>query len=77
MTKETLPADGAAINAIATALGAVVFAMTRRLPEGERAAFAEDFAVMAQAQSDAGKPTNEMMLRDLHQAALRAAKTVG
>lgn len=71
-----LPPDGAAINAIARALGAVVFATVRRLPAAEREAFAQDLALMAQAQSDSGDTTGETLLIDLHQAAVRAARSV-
>lgn len=75
MGNETkIPLDATAVNAIVRALGAVVFATVRRLPEAERAAFAEDLAVMAQAQNDTGDSIGEMLLIDLHQAAVRAAK---
>lgn len=66
--------DAKALNAVITALGAVVFATVRRLPEDERAAFAEDLAVMSQARSDAGDTIAETLLIDLHRAAVAAAK---
>ena len=74
MDQEKLPADGAAINALATGLGAMVFAIVRRMPASDQAAFANDLAVMAQGQNDAGNTTSEKLLIDLHQAALRAGK---
>lgn len=75
MSNAPLAVNAETINALSTGLGAIVFAIVRRLPEGERAAFANDLAVMAQAQSDVGKTTAETLLIDLHQAAVRAAKT--
>lgn len=66
--------DAKALNAVVTALGAVVFATVRRLPEAERKAFADDLAVMAAARSDAGDTTGETLLIDMHRAAVAAAK---
>lgn len=72
-----IQADAQAMNALAKAIGAVVFATVRRLPATERAAFAEDLAEMAQERNDAGDTIGEMLLIDLHQAAVTAARMVG
>ncbi len=72
-----IPADAKAMNALAKAIGAVVFATVRRLPKHEREAFAQDLALMAQERSDAGDTTGEMLLIDLHQAAVAAARMSG
>lgn len=73
MSNETqIPASGEAMNALAKAMGAIVFATVRRLPVVERRAFANDLAEMAQVQSDAGDPIAEMLLIDMHQAAMRS-----
>ncbi len=74
MSKQEIKADAAAMNGLACAIGAVVFATVRRLPASEREAFANDLAQMAQARNDAGDPIGEMLLIDLHQAAVRAAR---
>lgn len=68
-----IPADAQAMNALATAMGAVVFAMVRRLPVVEQRAFAQDLATMAQERQDAGDTTTEMVLMDLHAAAVAAS----
>lgn len=76
MGNEThIPASGQAMNAMAKAIGAVVFATVRRLPATERAAFAEDLAAMAQERNDAGDTIGEMLLIDLHAAAMAAGRT--
>lgn len=67
-----IKADAAAMNALASAMGAVVFALVRRLPVTEQRAFAADLAVMAQERQDAGDLTTEMILMDLHAAAVAA-----
>jgi hypothetical protein len=72
-----IPADAKAMNALAKAIGAVVFATVRRLPATEREAFAEDLAAMAQERSDAGDTIGEMLLIDLHAAATAAGRTAG
>lgn len=78
MGNEThIPASGQAMNAMAKAIGAVVFATVRRLPAHERSAFANDLAAMAQERSDAGDTIGEMLLIDLHQAAVMAARMSG
>jgi hypothetical protein len=75
MGKEALKADAQAMNAIATAMGALTFALIRALPSDKREAFAADLAAMAQARNDAGDTTSEMLLMDLHRAAVAAAET--
>lgn len=69
-----IPASAEALNALAKAMGALTFAMVRRLPQVEREAFARDLADMAQERSDAGDTISEMLLIDLHRAATTAAK---
>ncbi|MFZ5520447.1 MAG: hypothetical protein ACOZD0_04505 [Pseudomonadota bacterium] len=61
------------MNALATAIGALVFATVRALPQDARAAFARDLARMADARSQAGDVTGETLLMDLHRAATMAA----
>lgn len=68
-----LNADAKAMNALACAIGAVVFAAVRRLPAVEQKAFAADLAVMAEARNAAGDTTGEMLLLDLHRAAVTAS----
>ena len=77
MNEGKLPLSADAVNAVVTALGAVVFATVRRLPPSERKGFADDLAVMAQACSDADNTTAEMLLIDLHRAAVGAAGNQG
>lgn len=66
-------ADAKGMNALASAIGAVVFATVRRLPAAEQRAFAQDLALMAEAQNAAGHTIAEMLLIDLHRAATTAA----
>lgn len=77
MGKETFPPNADTMNALATGLGAVVFAIVRRLPPHERQAFANDLASMAKARSNAGDTTAETLLIDLHRAAVAAAGSQG
>jgi len=74
MGKQTIPASAEAMNAMSTAMGALVFAVIRALPSEAHDGFARDLALMAQARSDAGDPIAEMLLIDLHRAAIAAAK---
>lgn len=74
MEKPAIPANAEAMNAITTAMGALVFAVIRALPSESHGGFARDLALMAQARSDAGDPIAEMLLIDLHRAAIAAAQ---
>ena len=77
MGNEKLKADAQAMNAMATALGALTFALIRALPADKRAGFASDMAAMAQARNEAGDTTAEMLLMDLHRAAIAATQSAG
>lgn len=68
-----IKADAQGMNALARAIGAVVFAAVRRLPAVEQRAFAADLALMAEERNAAGDTTSEMLLIDLHQAAMAAS----
>lgn len=68
-----LNADAKAMKALSCAIGAVVFATVRRLPVVEQKAFAADLAVMAEERNAAGDPIGEMLLLDLHRAAVTAS----
>lgn len=65
--------DDATLNAIVTALAAVVFAVTRRLSPSDHQAFCSDLARMASAREAAGEPIAETVLIDLHRAAQSAS----
>lgn len=73
MGNTSIPPNAEAMNAITTAMGALVFAVIRALPKDAHEGFARDLALMAQARSDAGDPIAEMLLIDLHRAAVAAS----
>ncbi len=68
----TQPLTAETVNAIVSALGAVVFATVRRLPPQEQQAFAKDLAAMAKAAEKSGETALETILIDLHNAAVKA-----
>jgi len=72
MLDMNLPADERGMNALVNSMGAVVFALVRRLPAGDQQAFAEDLAVMAMERSDAGDTMSHTLLQGLHAAATGA-----
>lgn len=69
----TIPMNADAMNAVINALGALVFATVRQLPEDKRAAFAQDLAKLAKNEEKRGDVTTETLLLDLHRAAIAAA----
>jgi len=66
---EKLPLDADTVNALFDALGATVMSLAQTLPPAQRAAFASNLARLAAAAEQAGRPTLETMLIDLHAAA--------
>ncbi|GKS96930.1 hypothetical protein [Acidovorax sp. SUPP2825] len=70
----TLPMNAETLNAIVNAMGALVFAAVRQLPEHKQAAFAEDLARLARNEERQGQLATETILLDLHRAAVAAAK---
>ena len=74
MSNETqMPMNAESMNAIVNALGALVFATVRQLPEDKQAAFASDLARLAKLEEKRGDATTESLLLDLHRAATAAA----
>ncbi|MFD2754272.1 hypothetical protein [Comamonas terrae] len=74
MSNETaLPLNAQSVNAIVNALGALVFATVRQLPEDKRAAFAQDLARLAKNEEKRGDVATETLLMDMHRAAVAAA----
>lgn len=73
MSNETqLPLNAESMNAIVNALGALVFATVRQLPEEKQAAFASDLARLAKNEEKRGDLSTETLLLDLHKAAMAA-----
>lgn len=70
---ETQPLNAETINAVVTALGALVFATVRQLPSDKQAGFAQDLARLAQAEEREGNTSTETLLMDMHRAAVAAA----
>ena len=68
-----MPMNAESMNAIVNALGALVFATVRQLPEDKQAAFANDLARLAQLEEQRGDLATETLLMDLHRAAMAAA----
>lgn len=68
-----MPMNAESMNAIVNALGALVFATVRQLPEDKQAAFANDLARLAQLEEQRGDLSTETLLMDLHRAAMAAA----
>lgn len=68
-----MPLNAESMNAIVNALGALVFATVRQLPEDKQAAFANDLARLAQLEEQRGDLSTETLLMDLHRAAMAAA----
>ena len=68
-----MPMNAESMNAIVSALGALVFATVRQLPEDKQAAFANDLARLAQLEEQRGDLSTETLLMDLHRAAMAAA----
>lgn len=75
MGNQQIKPDAAAMNAITTAMGALTFALVRALPANTREGFSRDLAMMAQARCDAGDQIAEMLIIDLHRAAVAASET--
>lgn len=74
MSNETAqPVNAETLNAIVNALGALVFATVRQLPEEQRAAFAKDLTWLAKHEKQRGELATETLLLDLHRAAVAAA----
>ena len=74
MSNETqMPMNAESMNAIVNALGALVFATVRQLPEDKQAAFASDLARLAQNEERQGQTATETILMDMHRAAVAAA----
>lgn len=74
MSNETqLPLNPETMNAIVNALGALVFATVRQLPEDKQTAFANDLARLAKLEEKRGDLATETLLLDLHRAATAAA----
>ena len=74
MSNETqMPMNAESMNAIVNALGALVFATVRQLPEDKQAAFASDLARLAKLEEKRGDLATETLLLDLHSAAMAAA----
>lgn len=75
MSNDTrLPLNAETANAIVNALGALVIATVRALPEQQRQAFADDLARLAKNEDLHGDATTETILLDLHRAARIAAR---
>lgn len=68
-----MPLNAESMNAIVNALGALVFATVRQLPEDRQAAFANDLVRLAQLEEQRGDLSTETLLMDLHRAAMAAA----
>ena len=66
-------ANAASMNAIATALGGIVFALTRQLDPARRLALARDLARQAQARNVVGDTTAGTLLLDVAGTAEAAA----
>lgn len=74
LSNETqMPLNAESMNAIVNALGALVFATVRQLPEDKQAAFASDLARLAKLEEKRGDLATETLLLDLHRAATAAA----
>lgn len=73
MPNDTQPLNPETLNAIVTALGAVVFATVRAMPEAKQQAFANDLARLAKNEERQGHTASETLLLDLHRAAVAAA----
>ena len=74
MSNETQqPLNAESMNAIVNALGALVFATVRQLPEEKQTAFANDLARLAKLEEKRGDLATENLLLDLHRAATAAA----
>ncbi len=69
-----IPLNADTVNAIVSALGAVVFATVRQLPPERQAALANDLAQLALNEEREGDTTTELILLDLHRAAVAAAR---
>ena len=70
MTKIPISADD--YNAITTALGAICYAVTRRLPDDQRKPFLIDLVTTAHARNTAGDLRAETLLLDLARAVAMA-----
>lgn len=62
-------ANADTLNAMVTAMGGIVFALTRQLSPEQKKAFAADLARLAQARNGAGDTTAGTLLLDLASAA--------
>ena len=69
----SMPLDADTMNAIVNALGALVFATVRQLPQERQAAFASDLARLAKNEEQQGQTATETILLDMHRAAVAAA----
>ena len=54
---------------VVSAMGALVFAVVRRLPAGDRQAFASDLGRLARAEHAEGRAASSLVLVDLQRAA--------
>ncbi len=70
---KALPLDAETVNAIVTALGAVVFATVRQMPADKQTGFANDLARLAKNEERQGRTASETILMDMHRAAVAAA----
>ncbi|MCW8164299.1 hypothetical protein [Verminephrobacter aporrectodeae] len=73
---DTVPptAETANASAIASALGALVFATVRQLPTQSQTAFATDLARLARNAERQGQTPEEALLLNLYRVAVAAAK---
>jgi hypothetical protein len=72
MDQQAITADD--YNAITTALGALCFAVTRRLAEGERRAFLADLVAIAHARNTTNDLRAETVLLDMARAVASACE---
>lgn len=63
-----LPLSSESLNAVTEAMGALAMVLTRRLPQADREAMANDLAAFAMAAEEAGEPLVESLLIDLQRA---------
>jgi hypothetical protein len=69
MTKDTFKPDAKTLNAMTSAMGAIVMCITGRMAPEQKAGVAEDFARLAAMAERNGDTVLETLLIDLHRAA--------
>lgn len=69
MTRNNFKPDAATLNAMASAMGAIVMCITRNLSPAQRAAIAQDLAKLAALAEKNGDTALETLLIDLNRAA--------